>query len=610
MTAPDSLTGGAQEAVAAVTEPLLRVLGWLTAQGEGGPDGPLICPDHRIEHTGKSACVVLLATELARHASGEEQRRLIEVARGQCARLVRRLEREGDSTCFTFRPGRHDPYNCSNSVIDGGACSDALATFVLAFGDRLPEDERARLADASVLHAQTYLRYAIVDKGVPAQCAWAMTGAAQAYRLSGHEVLRLACEVGAERLASRQRGDGSYPYHPVDWGAAHPGAEDASAYYQSRVTAFTSFALEAALGAEAGAAADVAAPAALDFLHGLTGPDGIKVGAVEAKPWYWGAEYEVASHPFDIAAFAVEWRRTRAPRAAEALRASWRAWLSHLSPDGVPRSHLPGLHGERQRGRSYQCAFFWAAHACWIARSIPELAEALAAEGRAGGAPAPEPAGWRWYEDVDLARLDTEDVVAWVRGVRPAGNRSHGSPAGALLRVYSRAAGRDLFQASYLERRAAANWSGSAGPFDLGRGWRAGAADLRFSSWLTRNRLRAGDGVAALGIPIQTLRRSVASFASSAVSSAFVRDARLTRVSETEVRMDSHLAFRDGSPAGGRIERTFRQAGAGLEVEERLLDDGGVRGLWFRAPLGATLLLEERDHIRYRFGRGHDEGTG
>ena len=55
-----------------------------------------------------------------------------------------RLEREGDSTCFTFRPGRHDPYNCSNSVIDGGACSDALATFVLAFGDRLPAEERER----------------------------------------------------------------------------------------------------------------------------------------------------------------------------------------------------------------------------------------------------------------------------------------------------------------------------------------------------------------------------------------------------------------------------------------------------------------------------------
>ena len=600
---------GAAGARAAITEPLHRVLAWLASHGEGREDGALVCAEHRIEHTGKVAGVVVLATELARYAAPDERQRLFELARGQCARIAGRLEREGDSTCFTFRPGRHDPYNCSNSVIDGGACSDALATFVLAFGDELPPEERERYAHASVLHAQTYLRYAIVDKGVPAQCAWAMTGAAQAFRLSGHEVLRLACEVGAERLAARQRADGSFPYHPADWGAAHPGAGDASAYYQSRVTAFTSFALEAALGPDAGAAADTAAAAGLDFLHGLVGPDGVKVGSVEAKPWYWGAEYEVASHPFDIAAFAVEWRRTRAPRAAEALRASWRAWLSHLEPGGAPRSHLPGAHGERRRGESYQCAFFWAAHACWIARSIPELAEALACEGSAAGAPE-EPRGWRTFPDVDLARLDTEDVVAWVRGARPPGNRSHGSPAGGLLRVFSRAAGRDLYQAPYLERRAPANWSGSSGFFDPGRGWRAGAADLRFSAWLTRNRLRAGDGVAALGIPLHTLRRSVASFASSAVSTAFDRAARLERVSEDEVRLESCLAHRDGSPAGGRVERTFRRAGAGLEVEERLLDDGGVRGLWFRPPLGATILLEEPGHIRYRFGRGADEGTG
>ena len=102
----------------------------------------------------------------------------------------------------------------------------------------------------------------------------------------------------------------------------------------------------------------------------------------------------------------------------------------------------------------------------------------------------------------------------------------------------------------------------------------------------------------------------MASFASSAVSTAFDRAARLERVSENEVRLESCLAHRDGSPAGGRVERTFRRAGAGLEVEERLLDDGGVRGLWFRPPLGATILLEEPGHIRYRFGRGADEGTG
>ncbi|MEC8493996.1 MAG: hypothetical protein VXZ39_03685, partial [Planctomycetota bacterium] len=182
------------------------MLRWL-ASTERGASGELVCPEHHIEHTGKSAGALLLAVELMAHGDEGEADALFALARRVALRISSRLEREGDSTCFTFRPGRHDPYNCSNSVIDGGACSDALAAFVMAAGARLPAEEREALTRASVLHAQTYLRYCIVDKGIPAQCAWAMTGAAQAFRLSGHEVLRHACEVGAERLNGIQRED-------------------------------------------------------------------------------------------------------------------------------------------------------------------------------------------------------------------------------------------------------------------------------------------------------------------------------------------------------------------------------------------------------------------
>ena len=51
----------------------------------------------------------------------------------------------------------------------------------------------------------------------------------------------------------------------------------------------------------------------LAFLLALQGPDGIKCGLVEAKPWYWGATYEVASHPFDVAALALRWRHWGPP---------------------------------------------------------------------------------------------------------------------------------------------------------------------------------------------------------------------------------------------------------------------------------------------------------
>ena len=182
-------------------------------------------------------------------------------------------------------------------MIDGGACSDALASACLELGGELTADERDRFGRASVLHAQTYLRYAIVDKGIPAQCAWAMTGAARAFRLSGHEVLRLAVTEGARRIRGQQRGDGTLPYHAE--GGEHPGATDVSAYYHSRVFAFTAFALDEVLGPGGGAEEDAAFAPGLDALHALSGPDGVKVGAVEAKPWYWGGPYEVASNPFD-----------------------------------------------------------------------------------------------------------------------------------------------------------------------------------------------------------------------------------------------------------------------------------------------------------------------
>ncbi len=566
---------------ASAAAPLHRVLRWL-ASTERGASGELVCPEHHIEHTGKSAGALLLAVELMAHGDGGEADALFALARRVALRISSRLEREGDSTCFTFRPGRHDPYNCSNSVIDGGACSDALAAFVMAAGARLPAEEREALTRASVLHAQTYLRYCIVDKGIPAQCAWAMTGAAQAFRLSGHEVLRHACEVGAERLNGIQREDGSVPYHPVEWGAEHPGAADASAFYQSRVHAFTAFALDAVLGPEEAARRDAGFAAGLDFLHGLQGPDGIKTASVEAKPWYWRSAYEVASHPFDVAAFAAEWRRTRAPRAASALAASWRAWLAHVGHDGRPASHVPPPGAGSNATRSYQCAFFWAAHASWMARSLPEIEEALAAEEES---PPVHECRVRHFEGADLARLDTPRLCAWVRGSRPPGSAFHGSPAGGLLRVHDRATGKDLFRASPFARRPECAWSGASGVFSPGRGWRAGRDELRFSLWLARHRRRTDGVIAAAREPVRALRTAVIAPASTAVSSAFDRQSSLEVAESGSIRWTAQLADRTGRRVGGEIAHELRVNDAG-QLELRVARRGPLpaRAAWFRLP--------------------------
>jgi hypothetical protein len=352
----------------ALLAPIRGVLRYLASLADA--DGRLVCPDHRVEHSGKNAYVLVLATELARWDPAADRDAMLAIAVRQGRRLVANLQREGDSTCFTFRPGRHDPFNCSNNVIDGGACSDALAELVQEFGAELSDDDRAAFERASVLHAQTYLRYAVIDKGIPAQNAWAMTGVAQAWRLSDHAVLELAVEEGLKRLARLQHRDGSYGYHPVPEAGpdgerseppGHLGSSDVSAFYQSRVTGFQLHALES-LGRDA-ARPPYRAPilAGLEFLAALLGPDGVKVGAVEAKPWYWGAEYEVASNPFDLYALAVGARAFGRPEWAEAALRSFEVWARHQRPDGAPQDHLPGPG----RRRSYQCNVFWAAHAAW-----------------------------------------------------------------------------------------------------------------------------------------------------------------------------------------------------------------------------------------------------
>jgi len=581
---------------------LRRVLDWMLSLRDA--EGRILCPEHRVEHTGKSAGAIVLALELARRMEGAERDELQEAALQQGRRLVANLQREGTSPCFTFRPGRHDPFNCSNSVIDGGACSDALASLARELEGRAPAEELAAFREASLRHARTYLRYAVLDKGVPAQRAWGLTGLAAAWRLEQDSELEAAADEAFELLRGVQHADGSYPYHPREWGAGHPGASDVSAFYQSRVTGFLLHALEE-LGRDPRAAPHRdALLSSLAFLRALQGPDGVKVGLVEAKPWYWGATHEVASHPFDVYALARGWRHFGDESFGVAALRAWRAWEAHLADDGSPRSHLPGPG----RGRSYQCPLFWAGHAMWMARALDDLdaieEAGLAANGDEGcGGGSAYDLRVEHFEQADLARLEDARVVAWVRGARPAANVAHGSPHGAgLLRVWDKRAGRDLLERCRFGGRQEAEWTGRSGLPAPGRGWRAGAAELRFSFWRSRVHWRAARHAAALRAPLATLRRGVLAFAHPRVSSAFHLAPRLAAF-EGGVRLESALAWRDGRPVpGSRLLREFRVDGEGLAVHERCLAAPGVRGLDYAPPAASRELRREGLELSYRLG--------
>jgi hypothetical protein len=577
-----------------LVRPVRRALDWMLSLR--GADGRLVCPEHRVEHTGKNAGAVVTALELARHADPEDAARLESVALDLGRRVAGRLEREGTSPCFTFRPGRHDPFNCSNSVIDGGAASDALGALARSLAGRRPERDLEPLSAASLLHARTYLRYAVLDKGIPAQRAWGLTGLASAWRCEQDPLLVEAALAAVEILAGIQRADGSYPYHPLEWGAEHPGSADASAFYQSRVTAFLLHALED-LGLdplEERFAEQVTR--GLDFLRALHGPDGLKVGLVEAKPWYWGATHEVASHPFDVAALAAGWRLSGDARLGAAALRAHRAWAAHLAEDGAPRSHVPGPG----RGRSYQCPVFWAGHARWTARALGDL-EAMQREGVEADEPWSGEPRAELFADASLVRLEDARVVAWVRGARPGVNVSHGSPHGAgLVRVVRRSDGRELLPRCRLGGHQQGEWSGLAGHTSLARGWRSGGREVRFSLWLARVHARAGRPLEALLAPPRMVRRGVLAFAHPRVSSAFALDPEL-RLEGAGARLVSGLAHRDGSPVPGtRLERRFRVDGGGLVVEEVGPEAAAVRGLEYRVPEGASEVLRSGPEIRYR----------
>ncbi len=643
--------------------PLVRTLDW-TLTLERAP-GELICPEHKVEHTGKSANVVILAAELFR-ATGETRFR--EIAKRIALRVASRLEREGTSPCFTFRPGRHDPFNCSNSVIDGGAASDALATLALSPREfDLSADERHTLALAALRHAMSYLRFAAVDKGIPAQRAWALTGLAASLPLAlepelvaaafepfdgqtpaadWHAVMLKACEDALGVLGAIQHADGSFPYHPHSWSPGHPGAADASSFYQSRVTGFCWHALETMGRAPLASDHGAHLLSGVEFLAGLYGPDGLKAGLVEAKPWYWGATYEVASHVFDVHVLAKAAARVgkksgeirscvtasesaalqngeRAANAAIETSADTLAilaqmafdqWAAHLLPSGAPASHKPG-HG---RCPSYQCELFWASHAAWAARALGDLA-ALSDVAVPKEVDLPSAV----FADAQLARLSAPGLAAFVRGARPPGNVNHGSVHGAgvirLIAGRTEVLPRCRFGGSQL-----GEWTGKVGGWRWRSAWTGGKEELRFSLWTARVHWRAGRKLDALLDAPRVFRRAIVAFAYPRVSSAFARDVELDVQLDLEpgqvpaISTDNRphiapvsarhlatvtgaLAWRDGAAVPGvTMRRRFALLpateirGAAIQVTDELLCAGwrenDLRELDYRLPVEAQIL--------------------
>ncbi len=428
-----------------MTAPAFDRADWLAALAgvsdywvrQTAPGGETRCAVHGVEHTARTATSIVVDLALHR-VTGQD--RYWERAQQRARRVVARLVRDPEHGAWVFAPGRLDPYNCSNNVIDSGECARCLGTLLLYADDRLDAALRERVAQALRRNATTYLTDAVVTKEVTNQRLWGAMGLATAARALGEPTWFTAVHASIERSLAEQHADGSFPYHPepVRFGL-HPGAADVSVYYQARVLAYLWQAL-AMLGEDAGAVRGPTLAAlrrGLDFLVATYTPAGTKCAALEGKRWFWAGPYEVGSHPLDVYALlhgAARFADGPLSALAEQAYTVWRQRLARMV-----------LACREPAGRDdFICPDFHAADASWLAALILAPPGGASPPGPlpAGGEGESVPAGSyaapqvRLFAEAGLVRLRTAETVALLRTRKRPANVLYGGGVGGGSFLY------------------------------------------------------------------------------------------------------------------------------------------------------------------------------
>lgn len=335
-----------------------------------GPDGALICPRHRVEHTGKVVYAAVINLEAWRSTREEEY---LDRGKRQVLRAVDHLGLDPESRVPVFLPGRVDHRNASTNAIDGGACADSIATLLEDVPELFGSVDTERCHAALEQHLEGYLRHAARKRPITAQRLWAATGVARAARLMGRRDWAADALAGCASALDELAPDGVAPYIPAHTDhCTHPGLADTSTFYHSRTPAFVLYVheilermegVDASLGPAARERLDASLRALIAFRDGRN----LKVLHNEAKAWYWVSDYEVASHPFDVYALNTGARMLDEPLFRNEAGRAMEEWIAHIDPmDGGADSH----HG---RGTNFQCRVFWSGHAAWAARAIQDV---------------------------------------------------------------------------------------------------------------------------------------------------------------------------------------------------------------------------------------------
>lgn len=548
------------------------------------PDGRLVCPEHRIDHTGRSARSIVI--DAALHAiTGDVE--YFQRARSRALTTDARLAPDPEHGAWVYHPGRLDPNNMSTNVIDSGDCTDALATFLLQFSDLVDDDLRRRLEATITRNCDSYLVDASVTKEVTNQRLWGAMGLASAYRLTGKAAWKEAVMRSLDVSFADQNPDGSFPYHPT--ASEHslpPGAAAATVYYHSRHLAFAHHARMLCDEPDAFAANF---ERGLDFLLAAISPEGFKPLLLDSKPWFWQGPLEAGSHPFDLYVIAA---LADPDSAGDVLANLLGRLLETQDDDGAFRGVPSGPRG-------FNCRHFHTADVAWLARAA-ELAPLT--PGHAPSQYLPEQST-RAFTDGGLVRLQTSTACALLAVSTGERNLLYGARAGGGEIVYlgRRSSGwRNLVERWTVPDRRVPGWYVSGGSnvranVDGYVQQNRPGRDLRFRLYAARTRLKSGR-------PFDSLRAMASDFlAESAAAVRPVSHSRHARDCEVEtpadgVRVDTVLAAADGTAVADlELERGYWLDGDRLLIDETLTTVNFDRPIHFRYPPGVRDLLCEPD---------------
>ncbi|KKR82044.1 MAG: hypothetical protein UU28_C0015G0010 [Parcubacteria group bacterium GW2011_GWD2_40_9] len=367
-------------------------------------NGSLICPKHKIEHSGKNVYSIIVDTVLFKILKDEKY---FLRAKKRTLRTIKNLIQDPETGSWIFWPGRLDGRNMSNSVIDSGACSDALSFFYLECGNLLSNEEVNKIKDAVFKNCDSYLKDACVKKEVTNQRLWGGAGLATAYKIFKKKEWADALMASVEKSLKEVWNDGIVPYHSYHKEyKIYKGIYDTTPFYHSRHFVFIDYILEC-LGINAEQHKSLLLKIS-DVIIGMYGNNGIKNINFETKRWYFLSDYEIASNAYDIYALVRSYELSDNELYLRYAKESFLQLQKHQLSDGGIVDHFGKID-------NFQCRIFWNANCAWLARLLLQNKDTIAKWSKDKKCNNEEFL-WLYFECGDFFKFKNKNYTAILRG--------------------------------------------------------------------------------------------------------------------------------------------------------------------------------------------------